>query len=262
MSKLHTYHFPFLSSEIKFEFVDNIAPEIAEGVSNLIHVLKNDLSTKQINSSAHKLSNATTKLPVIVSPEFIEYFELNLKYYSATQSSFSPFSEKIDKYKINEYIEINKEEDAIIKLKNFRFDSTLLKFYILKKINAFLDFNGVRNYYFSYVDVAGSFGNVRWNAKFNASDFNKEIEFKLYNSYAYMFIPDSTKEEKFYSKFANVDKEVKANYIVVKGANLIDLKILSLEIENLNWLHQYKLFAQENNVSMTIFTQEQEIIEI
>lgn len=254
MSKLHTYHFPFLSDELKIEFVENIKPELAEAISDLILVLKNDLSPKYINGSAHKLNNSGLKFPVVVSPEFIEFFEINLKYFFVTSANFTPFDIEVDKFNTEGYFLVNKNEDTIIKLVDFKFNSSLLKFFILQKINNFLLQNKVTNYYFNYVDIAASFGAVTWKAKFNLIDYNKEVEFKLHNKFAYIFSPNTHKQEKTYSKFANVDTEVKAALILLKANNLLDLKVLSMEMENLRWLHQYKEFAKENHTDITIYT--------
>jgi len=219
MSKLHTYHFPFLSNELKIEFVENINPNLAEAITDLIFILKNDLSSSVSNSSGHKLNSSGLKFPVIVSPDFLEFFEVNLKYFFATQSDFNPF-------------------------------------------NIEVDLNNITNYYFNYVDVAGSFGKVTWNAKFNLVDYNTEVDFTLHNKFAYIFIPDINKVEKAYAKFANIDKEIKPLFIILKGNNLLDLRILSLEIENLRWKHQFITFAQENNVQLVIYNQDKEKIEI
>lgn len=262
MSKLHTYHFPFLSSEIKFEFIENINSDIALGINEIVQVLKKDLSSKYVNSSAYKLNNASKNIPVIVSPEFIDYVDINLKYYSATVGDFNPFLDNLNKYNLNEIINIIPEESAIIKLSNFRFDSSLLKFYILKKIINFLDFNNITNYYFSYIDIVGSFGNITWNANFKIPDTKSSVHFKLNNSYGYLFVANKNKKVKNYSKFANLDKKIDSDFIILKGKNLIDLKILSYEIENMTWLHQYKGFAAENKINVIIYTDKKEVIEV
>lgn len=254
MTKLHTYHFQFLSHELKLEFVENIEPELADAISDLIYVLKNDLSTRSQNSSAHKFNHSAANLPVKVSPEFLEYFETNIKYFIATSSQFNPFSRDIDKFNLEGYFLVDKESSSIIKFDDFKFNSTLLKFYIIQKINNLLQFNKIKDYYLNYVDIAACFGEVTWRAKFQLSDYNKDIEFKLHNKYAYIFTPNMHKDEKQYSKFANIDKEVNASLILLKGNNLTDLKILELEMENLRWLHQYQQFAKENHTDIIVYT--------
>jgi hypothetical protein len=262
MSKLHTYHFPFLSNDLKIEFVKNIDPEIAEAISSFISVLKMDLNPQLSNTSASKLNNSSLNLPVTVSPEFLEFFETNIRYFFATRSDFNPFSKKIDKFNLDSYFAIDKEENSITKLRNFKFDSPLIKFFILRRLQGLLKVNEVFDYYFNYIDIAGSFGKVTWNAKFDLEDFNSEVSFALHNKFAYIFTPNSHKEQIEYSKFANIDKEIKPLYIILKGNNLLDLKILSLEMENFQWKHQFKAFAQENNVQIVIYTEEKEKIEI
>lgn len=254
MSKVHTYHFPFLSNELKIEFVKNIDPELAEDLSDLISVYKNELNSNSSNSSAHKLNNSGLKFPVVVSPEFLDYFEKNIKYFVVTQSKFSPFNIKVDKFNLEGYFLISPEENSIIKLVDFKFDSSLKKFFIIDRINTFLRRNNIIDYYINYIDVAASFGDVTWRAKFNLTDYNREVEFKLHNKFAFIFIPDHEKEEKAYAKFANIDQEVKPSFLVLKGDNLLDLKILSMEMENLRWLHQYKLFAKENRTGIIAYT--------
>lgn len=254
MSKVHTYHFPFLSNELKIEFVKNIDPDLAEDLSDLISVYKNELNANSTNSSAHKLNNAGLKFPVVVSPEFLDFFEKNVKYFLATPSKFNPFNIEVDKFNLEGYFLINSEENSIIKLVEFEFNSPLKKFFIIDKINTFLRRNNIIDYYINYIDIAASFGEVTWRAKFHLTDFNREVEFKLHNKFAYIFIPDNEKEEKSYTKFANIDQEVKPVFLVLKGDNLMDLKVLSLEMENLKWLYQYKLFAKENRTGIIAYT--------
>jgi len=254
MSNVHTYHFPFLSHELKLEFVKNIDSDLADLISDLIQILKNDLSHKYANSSAHKLNNAGKKFPVVVSPDFIEFFETSIKYFLATSSEFNPFNKEVDKFNLEGYFLINNHENTIIKLDDFKFDSALLKFFIIQKIVNLLNLNNVKDYYLNYVDIAASFGEVTWKAKFHLTDFNKEVEFKLHNKFAFIFTPDHEKEVKGYTKFANVDQEVKASHILLKGNNLLDLKILALEMEHLKWLHQYKEFAKENRTDIIVYT--------
>jgi hypothetical protein len=262
MSGLHTYHFPFLSSEIKIEFLRNIDSDIALGLSTLIDVYKNDLNSQSHNTSAFKLNESNTNFPVIVSPEFFEFFEISLKYFLATKSDFNPFSIKVDKFNFQEIVKFDKQELAIIKLKKFKFNSNLKKFFLLKKVTEFFKLNNIEDYHFNYVDIAASFGKVTWRTNFNIQELNKSIVVKLHNTFAYMFEPNLDKEEKQYAKFANLDKRIEPLQIVLKGKNLLDLKILSLEMENLTWLHQYKIFAEENNIGLTILTQDNELVEI
>lgn len=262
MNRLHTYHFPFLSGELKIEAVNSIPQDIAKGISDLIIVLKNDLNDKYLNSSSYKLNNSSIELPVIVSPEFIEFFEMNVEYFIATRSDFSPFKNPvIDKSNLGDYFIIDKSTDTITKIKDFKFDSPLQKFYLIQKIVDELSRNNIKNYYLKYVDVAASFGNVRWNASFEILEDEHTLDFKLHNSYAYFFAPISS-ERQASSKFANIDKEIDAEYIILIGANLTDLKILSLEIANLSWLHQYKQFKSENNIHIIIYTANKDIINL
>jgi len=254
MSNVHTYHFPFLSHELKLEFVKNIDQELADSISDIILILKNDLSPKYSNGSAHKLNNSGKKFPIIVSPDFIEFLETNIKYFLATSSEFNPFNKNIDKFNLEGYFLIDKSECSILKLDDFKFDSSLLKFFIIQKIINLLNLNNVKDYYLNYVDIAASFGEVTWRAKFILTDFNKEVEFKLHNKYAYIFAPNHEKEVKSYGKFANIDQEVKAAHILLKGNNLLDLKVLALEMEHLKWLHQYKEFAKENRTDIIVYT--------
>lgn len=254
MSNVHTYHFPFLSHELKLEFVKNIDSELADAIADLISILRSDLSPKYSNSSAHKLNNAGKKFPVVVSPNFIEFFETSIKYFLATNSEFNPFNKNIDKFNLEGYFLLNKEEHTIIKLDDFKFDSSLLKFFIIQKIISFLNSNNIEDYYLNYVDIAACFGKVTWKAKFHLTDFDKEIEFKLHNKYAYIFAPNHEKDEKSYGKFANIDQEVNASLILLKGNNLNDLKVLAIEMEHLKWLHQFKEFAKENHTDIIVYT--------
>lgn len=260
MSGLHTYYFEFLSDRLKIEFIKNIPTDLADGIFTLIALLKKDLNSKTINSSAYKLNHSAVNLPITVSPDFFEFFETSIKYFVSTSSNFSPFKEELDKYSLQKYFSLNKEKNIIVKLKDFIFESSLLKPYILTKITELIKRNKFEDYYFQYLDIVATFGKATWKAKFELEDLADEIKFDLRDRFALLYSPNHDVERVKYQKFANLDKEINPLYIVLTGKNILDLKILSLELANFQWLHQFKTYKQENNIEIIIYDEKRETI--
>ncbi len=256
---VHEYIFPLGVSDITIKSAVEIPDKFLEDISVLIENFENDINKNLIGSSAYKFHSGQINIPIFVKEEFQDFLIENMKHIG-TDTEFKPFKTNEEIKDINDFLIIDRQSLSVIKKKEISLNSNILnKYYIVDAINQYMIENKKLGYLLTTDTIQSSFGKLRWKTDFPIE--GEDIHLKLLNQNAILEVIDESKINKQSPKFANPDRELIPDKIVLIGENKsVNLKILSYKISNLYFKYDFVRFKEKYKLEIIVVDKNGEVI--
>jgi len=258
------YTFLFGVSVLEIKSSTQFPKKVSEELAMLIETLQTELNPKIINSSAYRLNTSQVGMPAFVKPEFINYLKFCLKIKESPGTELFKLNQKEedDSNEDAPLYTISNKDSAVIRHKDVKFNSNLLsRYYIVEKINDLLEEVGDFNYLITTNLIQCSKGKLRWNTNFFIPELDDYVHFKLHNQYSILeTIPKDNKTRKTNTKFASMDKIIIPKYIIITGNDIFKAKFLGLELGNTTSKYDFETIAKKENVSLTVISDANEVV--
>ncbi len=213
------------NKEVKQKHLKNIHFILDEFLSELNHNVK--------NSSAEKFNSAQTNIPIYLKKEFIDFLEYNIDFYQYFSNIFNPTNIQSG-INIRKYYKGDIKHGNIIKLKNFKLDTSFLRsVYILELLKNYLSEEKIKDYEINLPNIIVSKGDQSWESRFKDSDsfFNQKFNLRNKNALLIKRSPDHKKR----NKFGAADNKINGKEYIIIGKDLGILKSLEDYVSKLTY---------------------------
>ncbi len=254
------YKIPYGTEIITIETKKRILESYVDEIVDIVSTNSTDLNHKIMNSSAYLFNELRPGVPLKTSLEFIYFVELNFQNCIDNAPFFKPFfaQEKIDN--IDNFLQIDVDEQFIVKNRELVFDTTYLRHpYILDIIVETIKQAGNSNFTVSFKDMYVSYGQPR-EFTFTLENEQKISESVMDQAVAMNFNTYYAGIKKKKTSFKNVaDKELIAKQSISKNKNLIENKLLSYYLHSFSLESEYKFISEEWKVGFKIIDKEDKV---
>jgi hypothetical protein len=235
--------------------------KVLDDIDLLIKTFKFELDSVEPESSLNKFNQSQENVPIFVRPEFLNYLELNIAYYQRMAGFFNPFS-NLMRDDASKNLHIDHASKSVIKLKDFKFNATLLKVpYILFSIGSLLTESGVKEFLVHNTHYYIAKGEKNWDLE--VPEYN-DLKMQIKNESVYICHPHIHKAISSKPKFASLDRTVNAEVIILesKDLNLVDLRVIGGTLPASGYLEDFRLLSEKWKLSLSLITEQREVIEM